>query len=158
MACGLIGMVCKLSTKKDYGVSPEKQLEYADELEKIKKKLLDGTVKDVDAYATIKNAYKLPKETEEEENIRKKAISDAGVVGATAPMENGYLCKRVLEIAEALQGKTNPSCGSDFDIGVGLAREGVKGCVMNIEANISMIKEEEKLKRFESAIEELKVN
>ena len=28
VACGLIGMVCGLSVKKDFGYSPEKQLEY----------------------------------------------------------------------------------------------------------------------------------
>ena len=39
-ACGLIGMVCKLSTKKDFGIPAERQLELAKELEEIRQKLL----------------------------------------------------------------------------------------------------------------------
>lgn len=156
MACGLIGMVCKLSLKKDFGLPAEEQLKYAEELEGIKKKLLDGAVKDVDAYTTIVNSYKLPKETEEEKEIRKKAISKAGVVGATAPMENGYACKRVSEIAKILKGNTNPACDSDFEVGAGLAKIGVKGCIMNIEANMPMIKDEVQIAKFEKAIEELR--
>lgn len=155
MACGLISMVCKLSTKKDFGVSPEDQLKYAAELDEIQKELLEGSVKDVEAYTTIVNAYKLPKETEEEKEIRKKAISDAGVVGATTPMENGYRNKRVLEIANILKGNTNPATNSDFEVGMDLAKIGIKGCIMNIEANTPIIKDEEELKKFDHAIEEL---
>jgi len=73
-ACGLIGMVCKLSTKKDYGISPEKQLEYAKELEELRDKLLLGIVDDANAYGVIRDAYKLPKETDEEIEARKQAM------------------------------------------------------------------------------------
>ncbi len=156
MACGLIGMVCKLSVKKDFGIAPEEQLKYAEELDQIKEKLLEGTVKDIEAYTTIVNSYKLPKGTDEEKEIRKKAISDAGVVGATAPMENGYACKRVSEIAGILKGNTNPACDSDFEVGAGLAEIGVMGCIANIEANTPMIKDEEELAKFEKAVKELR--
>lgn len=155
MACGLISMVCKLSTKKDFGISPEEQLKYAKELDELQKELLEGSVKDVDAYTTIVNAYKLPKETDEEKEIRKKAISDAGVVGATTPMNNGYLNKRVLEIAEILTGNTNPATESDFIVGKEFAKIGIKGCIMNIEANTPLIKDEGELNKFQNAVSEL---
>ena len=158
MACGLIGMVCKLSTKKDYGLSAEKQLEYAKELDDIKAKLLEGAVKDVEAYTTIVNAYKLPKDTDEDKEARKKAISDAGVVGATTPMNNARLCRRVYDIGVELDGKSNPNCHSDLVIGYELARNGVRGGIMNIEANLPMVKDEGKVEEFNNAIRDLKID
>jgi formiminotetrahydrofolate cyclodeaminase len=158
LACGLIGMVCKLSTKKDYGISPEEQLEYAKELEEIREKLLSGVVNDANAYGVIINAYKLSKETEEEKEIRKKAIANAGIVGATAPMENARLCRRVYDIGLELKGKTNPSCNSDLVIGYELAKVGTNGCLMNIEVNLSLVKDEEKLEEFNRVIKELKID
>ncbi|MEL7648108.1 MAG: cyclodeaminase/cyclohydrolase family protein [Sedimentibacter sp.] len=158
LACGLMGMVCKLSTKKDYGISPEGQLTYAKELEDIRERLLSGIVTDANAYGVIINAYKLPKETEEEKEIRKKAIADAGIVGASAPMENAKLCKRVYDIGTELEGMTNQNCQSDLVIGRELAKVGTNGCLMNIEANLPLVKDEEKLKEFNKAIKELKID
>lgn len=158
LACGLIGMVCKLSTKKDFGVAPEKQLEYAKELEELRDKLLLGVVNDANAYGVIRDAYKLPKETDEEKEVRKKAISDAGVVGATSPMENAKLCRRVYNIGIELEGKTNPNCHSDLVIGYELAKVGTNGCIMNIEANLPLVKDEVKTEEFENAIKTLKID
>jgi len=158
LSCGLIGMVCKLSTKKDYGISPECQLEYAKELEELREKLLSGIVNDANAYGVIIDAYKLPKETEEEKEIRKKAIAAAGIVGATAPMENARLCRRIYDIGVELESKTNPNCQSDLVIGRELSKIGTNGCLMNIEANLPLVKDEEKLKEFSKTIKELKID
>lgn len=158
LACGLIGMVCKLSTKKDFGIPPEKQLEYAKELEELKDKLMVGVVKDANAYGVIRDAYKLPKETEEEKEARKQAIANAGVVGATAPMENAKLCRRVYDIGIELEGKTNPNCLSDLVIGYELAKIGTNGCLMNIEANLPLVKDKAKIEEFSNAMKELKVD
>lgn len=127
----------------------------AKKLTKLYKELLVEMQNDTTAFDSVMDAFKLPKETEEEKEIRKKAISDAGVVGATTPMENGYRNKRVLEIANILKGNTNPATNSDFEVGMDLAKIGIKGCIMNIEANTPIIKDEEELKKFDHAIEEL---
>lgn len=157
-ACGLIGMVCKLSTKKDFGIDADKQLEYAKELEEIRDKLLKGVVEDANAYGVIRDAYKLPKETDEEKEARKKAIANAGVVGATSPMNNAKLCRRVYEIGNELNGNTNPNCQSDLDIGIELAKIGTNGCILNIEANLPLVKDEEKRKEFNESVETLRIN
>ncbi|MGN9166259.1 cyclodeaminase/cyclohydrolase family protein [Tissierellaceae bacterium HCP3S3_D8] len=157
LACGLIGMVCKLSTKKDFGIAPERQLEYAKELEELRDKLLAGVVDDANAYGVIRDAYKLPKETEEEKEVRKQAIANAGVVGATAPMENAKICRRIYDIGVELEGKTNPNCHSDLVIGYELAKIGTNGCLMNIEANLPLVKDESKVEEFNNTMKELKI-
>lgn len=157
LGCGLIGMVCKLSTKKDFGLPAEKQLEYAKELENLRDKLLQGVVNDANAYGVIIDAYKLPKETDEEKEARKKAIANAGIVGATSPMENAKLCRRVYDIGIELEDKTNPNCHSDLVIGYELAKVGVNGCIMNIEANLPLVKDEAKLEEFNKVMKELQL-
>lgn len=158
LACGLIGMVCKLSVKKDFGIAPEKQLEYAKELEDLRDKLLAGVVDDANAYGVIRDAFKLPKETEAEKEARKQAIANAGVVGATSPMENAKLCRRVYDIGIELEGKTNPNCLSDLVIGYRLAKIGTNGCLMNIEANLPLVKDEAKIEEFNNAMKDLKID
>lgn len=158
LACGLIGMVCKLSTKKDYGIAPDMQLNYAKELEELREKLFNGVVEDANAYGVIRDAYKLPKETDEEKEIRKQAIANAGVVGASAPLENAKLCRRVYEIGMELDGKSNPNCHSDLVIGYELAKIGTNGCLMNIEANLPLVKDQAKIQEFNDAMKELRIN
>ena len=157
-ACGLIGMVCKLSTKKDFGISPEEQLEYAKELEEIRDQLLLGVVEDAKAYGVIRDAYKLPKETDEEKETRKKAIAEAGIVGATSPENNAKLCRRVYDIGQKLNSNTNPNCQSDLEIGIELAKIGTNGCLLNIEANLPLVKDQEKIDEFNRSLMELKID
>ncbi|MDY0235270.1 MAG: cyclodeaminase/cyclohydrolase family protein [Gudongella sp.] len=156
MAAGLIGMVARLSVGKDYGMTDKEYISYAEELDMLNEKLIQGVQKDADAYMGIVNAFKLPKSTEEEKTLRKIAVQQAGIDGATAPRDNAYLCKKVLEVGKALEGKSNTNAASDLNIGVNLAAVGVDGCIQNIKANLGMIKDEEVLKGFHEDINSLK--
>lgn len=155
MAAGLMGMVVKLSMKKDFGLSIEDLSHYDRELSELQKQLLQGTVNDREAYLAIVNAYKLPKETEEEKDLRKLAIEDAGVTAARAPKENALNCARVFEIGMILDGKTNPACDTDLQMGISLAELGREGAKMNIEVNLPLIKDPAKKLEFEEALQEL---
>ena len=73
-------------------------------------------------------------------------------------MDNARLCRRVYDIGVELGNKTNPSCNSDLAIGCELAKIGTNGCVMNIEVNLSLVKDEEKLEEFKRAIKELRID
>lgn len=156
IAAGLIGMVARLSTKKDYGLEPEKYLEVADELDKLSKELLEGSEKDTNAYLLIKGAFRLPKATEDQKKERANAIEKAGVVAATIPKDNGYRCKRVHELGLMMQGKYNINASSDYEIGMDLANLGIKGCILNIESNLPLIKNESIRNEFENHIKNLK--
>ena len=142
MAAGLISMVARLSTGKDYGLEDEEYIVLADELDQLSLDLLKGAEDDTKAYLLIKNAFKLPKDTDEEKKIRRKAVNDAGVEAALVPKSNSEKCIRVYEIARDLDGKYNDGTFSDFTIGRDLSFLGIQGCIYNIEANLSLIKNE----------------
>ena len=54
MAAGLVGMVARLSTGKQYGLPDERYLGIADELDMLAVKLKDGAVADTQSYLGIK--------------------------------------------------------------------------------------------------------
>jgi len=152
MAAGLVGMVARLSTKKDHGMPAEEHLAIADECDILAAALMKGADQDMAAFAKIKAAYALPKATDEEKRARSEAVETAGMAAATTPLENAMMNRRVYELGRAIKNKSNPNAGSDLEIGIRLARLGVLGCVLNIEANLPLIKNTEALEKFKKEI------
>lgn len=158
MAAGMISMVAKLSMQKPVKLTAEEYENISAEADKLARELLEGAGKDTEAYCLIKDAYAMPKNTDDEKQLRTRAIREAGRVAAEVPRNNGYKCKRSNELALLLIGQSNPSCGSDLYSALYLSNAGVKGCILNIEANLSLIKDEKVLEGFNNDIEVLKGN
>ena len=139
MACGLMGMVANLSKGKDYGYSDKEYDNIIKELNKAKANFLQGAVDDNKAYMLIVNAYKLPKSSEEEKEIRRKAIQNAGIEAAKVPLSNALLNKKV----------------NDLQAGVDLSHIGINMGKSNVKANLPLIKDEKIVKNFKKEIENL---
>ena len=148
MACGLLGMVANLSKGKDYGQTDEAYDQTIVELNELKAQLLQGSVKDNEAYLMIVNAFKLSKTTETEIAARKGAIRRAGVEAANVPLENAKLNHRVLAMGKALAGTSNPACGTDLQAGIDLAKMGLASAKANVLVNLPLIKDEIIIENF----------
>lgn len=157
MAAGMVSMVAKLSMAKPVNLTVEEYEAISAEADELAKKLLKGSEKDTEAYCMIKDAYALPKSTDEEKELRKQAVRDAAYQAALVPKNNGYDDKRVFELACRLEGSSNPNCLSDLLSAKYLSESGVKGCILNIQANLSMIKDETRTAEMTEAMEDLKV-
>jgi formiminotetrahydrofolate cyclodeaminase len=155
MAAGLIGMVARLSTKKDYGLSAEAHLEVAERCDVLAPALMQGSLDDMAAFAMIKAAFGMPKETEEDRQARAKAINDAAVQAALTPYENAKKALEVLELGRKIKNVSNPAAGSDLLIGLQLSEIGVKGCIMNMEANMPLIKDAGQIEALKNYIIQL---
>lgn len=156
MAAGLISMVSRLSIGKDYGLEDRRYEEISKELDQLCKDLASGSEEDTQAFLGIKSAFSLPKDSDDQKALRRKAIEDAAVVAATVPMENADRAKRVLDIYREMDGKSNPNASSDFTAGMLLAKSAILGCALNIDANLSLIKDEAKLSFLKEASDRLK--
>lgn len=155
MAAGMASMVAKLSTAKPVNLTVEDYNAISKECDELAQKLLKGSEKDTEAYCMIKDAYALPKSTVEEKEIRRRAVRDAAYQAALVPKNNGCDNKRVYELVCRLEGSSNPNCLSDLLSAKYLSESGVKGCILNIQANLSMIKDEARTKEMEAAAEDL---
>lgn len=156
MAAGLAGMVARLSLKKPVGLTVADYEKLITEADELARKLEQGAIKDTKAYLLIKDAYGLPKGTDDEKKVRGQAISDAGIAAASVPRDNALMCKRAHGIATVLLNQSNPAASSDLASAVYLSMSGVKGCLLNIEANLPLIKEDTMVQSFEEFLSLLK--
>lgn len=156
MAAGLIGMVARLSIKKEYGLSEEEYVSIANRADELGKELLNGAVKDTESFLKIKEAYAMPKETEDEKLTRSHAVQKAAIGAATVPLNNGELCKAIFDLYVLMEGKYNPNAASDLEEGKLLLNAAILGCGLNIEANLPLIKDENVKRKFQKDINYLK--
>ena len=156
MAAGLVGMVARLSVNKNYGLSSEKYNEIAREADGLAEELLSGAEKDAQAFSMIKEAYSLPKESSEQKSMRAIAIQKAAIGAATVPQENAWRCHRLQELMLLLKGKSNTNAASDLEEASLLSNAGLLGCVLNIEVNLFLIKDENIKVKFQEQINQLR--
>ena len=98
--------------------------------------------RDTDAYNMISDAFKLPKETDEEKAARRAAIREATIVATEAPLYTLRLCREGMELGKKLIGKFNTNCASDFGVGALNVKAGAHGAWMNVLINVSGLDEE----------------
>lgn len=142
MAAALVAMVAHLSIGKERMEAEVFYRELATEAETLLVKLFNGGREDVQAFGAVREAYSLPKHTDEQRAERRQAIEQAMLQAARVPLANGERCQRVLELCEQLHGRSNPNAASDLKCAIYLARAGLLGCVANVEINLPFIKDE----------------
>ena len=142
MAAGMIAMVAKLSRKNPVNFTQEQYDAIAQECDALVEKLQQGSVNDQLAYGRIVEAFKLPKHTDEEKAVRSAAVQAAAIKAAEVPRDNGRLNVRVYELGTMMKGNSNPACNSDLMSALYLSKGGIKDCVLNIQANLGLIKDE----------------
>ena len=155
MAAGLGGMVARLSAGKDWGLTDAEYLQMADRLDTLANQLVEGSIRDAAAFAEISSAFKFPRSSEAEKNTRSKAINQAAVSAAAAPLDNSRLTLELIEIMDRLIGNHNTGAESDLMIGRRLLDVAIYGFAANIKANLPLIKDEAALEKFETAAEKL---
>ncbi len=155
MAASMIGMVAGLSIKKPVNLEPEEYEQIIQECNELCEKLQLGAQEDMKAYGLIVDAFKLPKNNDEEKAIRTQAVRKAAQRAAEVPLENAKMNLRVHELGARLKGNSNPACLSDLTCALYLSEAGLKDCVLNVNANLGMIKDEEVVKYLKDSMLEL---
>jgi glutamate formiminotransferase len=101
----------------------------------IQNKLLELVDEDTDAFNKIMDSYRLPNKTEEEKQLRKKAVQEATMNAILIPMKvmetafSGFLLIR--EMVE----KGNPNSVTDAGVGALAIRSCIRGAFLNVKIN-----------------------
>ncbi|PIE55526.1 MAG: formiminotransferase-cyclodeaminase [Dethiosulfovibrio peptidovorans] len=156
MAAGLVGMVARLSLEKRLRLDDHRYTELANELDTLSQELAQGAQDDTQAFLAIKEAFSMPKASDDEKKVRTQAIEEAAVKAASIPMLNAQKAERILKICHELEGNYNPNASSDFVAGTLLAKTAVIGCALNIDANLPLIKTPERRVPLEKASKEFR--
>ncbi len=136
-------MVANLSShKKGWDERWEEFSKWAEKGQRLKKMLLDLTDEDTRAFNKIMDAFGLPKGSDEEKSVRKKAIDAATVYAIEVPFRVMKLSLESMEIIKSMAEIGNPNSVSDAGVGALCARSAVLGAYLNVRINGGSMKED----------------
>ena len=91
---------------------------------------------DTAAYDAVIAAYRLPKGSEEEKVVRKRAVRAALAHATDVPLRTAEACVAVLSAAGVAAADGNPNAASDALTAAALAWAGLRGAAENVRINL----------------------
>lgn len=139
-AASLVCMVARLTMgKKKYAeVEPQMQA-ILTQAESLRNDLTTSIQLDASAFDGVMNAYRLPKDTPAQQEVRGKAIEQATLLATQAPLAVAKKSARVLELAEQVIRHGNISALSDGASGAALATAAILSAEYNIRINCKQL-------------------
>ena len=110
--------------------------EKAYEINQLREKLLSLVDEDARSFNSIMEAYKLPKDSEENKNIRSKAIKDATLYAAQIPLNIMVESYNSYEIIEFLAKEGNQNSLSDSGVACLCVHTAIHGAYLNVRINL----------------------
>jgi formiminotetrahydrofolate cyclodeaminase len=149
LSAALSEMVANLTIgKKKYAEQEDEMKEIKERALILRRKLIDYIEKDSTAYNKVMEAYKLPKETEDEKEIRKEAIEESSKLAATIPLEVAFTSFEIMPLAEAVVLRGNSNAVTDALVAAMLARTAVLSAILNVRINLSSISDIEFVNKY----------
>ncbi|NLE62216.1 MAG: glutamate formimidoyltransferase, partial [Bacteroidales bacterium] len=115
--------------------------DWAEKGEKIKNELLFLVDEDTKSFNKIMDAFGLPKTSEQEKNIRSKAIQEATKYAIEVPYKTMCKAFEAFELCNAMVDIGNPNSVSDAGVGALCIRSAVMGAYLNVKINASSLKD-----------------
>lgn len=161
ISCSLGIMVCNLTMgKKKYLDVQEEIAGIKQKLETLRNEMQELAVKDNEAFEKVMEAFKLPKETDEEKQKRQKNIDEANYNAALIPSQVIDKCNEILPHIKRLTIAGNQNSVSDAGVALSLLSTSAEGALLNVLINCSSlqsnIQASELLKRADLMTENIK--
>ncbi len=120
-----------------------------------KDQLMHLVDEDTAAFNKIMDAFKLPKKTAADKQVRAEAIEAATLYATEIPLKVMQTAYESMEVMEAMADTGLPASISDVAVGTMAARTGVYGAYYNVKINAASLKNDEKAKELISKAEEI---
>ncbi|RXI47361.1 methenyltetrahydrofolate cyclohydrolase [Clostridium tetani] len=158
-AAALIEMVANLTIgKKGYEDVEEEMKKLKGMASEYKEKFVNYIDEDSDSFNKIMDAFKMPKNTEEEKKARTKVIQEGFKGAATVPLNVAKDAFKLLDLAEKVIAKGNQNAVTDGAVAAMSARTAVHSALYNVKINLGSIKDEEFVNETKKEIEKLESN
>jgi len=143
LSASLSEMVARLTLgKKGDPALDEKMSALIDAASRLRARLIDDVDRDSDAYASVMEAYRMPKASDEEQNVRKAAVQDALKDAACVPLSVAEAGIELLKLACTAVAAGNSGAVTDGIVAVLTARSAVIGALYNVRINLASINDE----------------
>ena len=137
IAAALAQMVAGLTVgRKKYAAVEDEMKEVGLRAANLVRRLRQLKDEDAAAYTLVSNAYKLPKDTPEQEKARNDAIQAGLMKAAEVPLETARWCAEVATLAAIAAEKGNTNAASDAGVAALLAEASAKGAAYNVRINV----------------------
>lgn len=150
LAASLAEMVTALTIgRKKYADVEEEMLRYAPQMEMARRNFLDFIDRDAEAYQIVFDAYKLPKDTEEQQKTRHDQIQKATLHAALVPLQVAETAVNIMDVICQIGAKGNKNAVTDACVAMMCARTAALGAILNVRINLSGLDDREKAEELE---------
>ena len=110
---------------------------------------------DTAAYDRVVAAYKLPKVTADEQQVRKDAIQQALRSATDVPLAVVRWSANALRVSDTVAAHGHAAAASDVGVAVALLKAGLHGARLNVEINLDSVRDEAYVAETRRTVEDL---
>lgn len=145
LGAALGGMVASLTMgKKKYADVQEDMERLSAETKALSTRLLELAQEDARAFTPLAQAYRMPKNTPEEQARKAEVMEKALYEASLPPLEMMRAASRALDLLAELAEKGSALALSDVGVGAALCRGALQGAILNLQINASSLADREK--------------
>ncbi len=143
LAASLAEMVAQLTVgKKGYEDATDDMNALIPQAAALRAALLDDITRDSTSFNAYMDALSLPKNTDEEKDIRRQAMQEALKKAAEVPLSVAETAAKIMPMAALLVQKGNSNAVTDGLVSAMMTRTAVLGALLNVKINLGSIKDE----------------
>lgn len=159
LAAALAAMVGNLAVgKPKYADEQEGILASLDRLAQLRSELLGLVAADAEAYLPLNRAYRLPRETPQEQEVRQEAIQAALGPACDIPLQIMGACSKIIDEADYLAHHGSRLAVSDAGAAAVLARGALVSAAMNIFLNVDSMTDPQRALNYRAKVNELMIS
>ena len=166
LAASLAEMVAQLTAgKKGYEAVGDEMAALIPEAAALRAELLDQITRDGASFSAYIAALTLPKNTDEEKELRRQAMQEALKTAAEAPLDIAETAAKIMPIAAVMVQKGNANTITDGMISAMMTRAAVLSALVNVKINLGLIKDapyvtqmKERVRRLETDVVNAEAN
>ncbi|MEA3408507.1 MAG: cyclodeaminase/cyclohydrolase family protein [Chloroflexota bacterium] len=144
VAAALVSMVCNLTLgKKGYEEVEEAVAEILERSEALRAELTSLLEADTEAYSNVMAAYRMPRQSAEEQKARQAAVQKALREATEVPLSIADRCARIVDLALPAAQKGNKRAVSDAGVAALLAEASMHASLLNVYINLGSINDRE---------------
>ena len=156
LAAGLTEMVTNLTIgKKGYEAVTGEMNDISARAAELRKKLTAAIDQDAEAYSAVMAAFKLPKATDPEMELRRQEIQKAFKQAALVPLEVANDAVKVIDLAGRAIDSGNKNAVTDGVVAAMNARTAALAALYNVKINLISIEDDEFVKELTRKINDL---
>ncbi len=142
VGAALVAMVARLTIgKKKYALVEAEMQSVLGRAETLRAALTLAVQEDAAAFEAVMQAFKLPKDTAEQQEIRDRAVEEATIEAGRVPLRVASQAVEVLELAAAVTARGNLNAISDGASGAAQARAALTAAGYNVRINMASLKD-----------------